>query len=106
MWISTLRNDDGSIEIYFTELSCWDMFKRIMGILAEEKECEVLEVIERDMITDSAIDVLYKLGETIFTLRHDDMLGNRLYMPDAQHKAELERLAEDVLKKVRYRQSG
>ena len=100
MWISTLQNDDGSIEIYFTGLSCWDMFKRIMGILVEEKECEVLEVIERDIITDSAIDILYKLGETIFTLRHDDMLGSRLYAPDAQHKEELECLAEGVLKQM------
>ena len=100
MWISTLQNDDGSVEIYFTKVNCWDMFKRIMKMLAEEKECEVLEVVERDIITDSAIDVLYRLGEITFILRHDDMLGNRLYAPDAQHKEELEHLAEDILEKM------
>ena len=100
MWISTLQNDDGSVEIYFTKLSCGDMLQRIMKILVEDKKCEMLEVIERDIITDSAIDVLYKLGEITFILRHDDMLGNRLYAADAQHKEELERLAEDILEKL------
>jgi len=93
MRVATVKNDDGSYEIYFIKLGGWNDFKLILNTLIEEGQCSVVE--EREMVTDK--DVLLKLVDDTFLLSHHYMMGNYLFTQDSKIVPLLEQLAQNVI---------
>ena len=97
MRIATVKNTDGSFEIYFNQLGSWDDCTLIEHILVKENYFLVTE--EKDMITDK--DVTLKSGEIQFLLRHHYMLGNFLYTENPNDVPILEQLANNVIDSIK-----
>lgn len=97
MYITTLKNDDSTYEIYFDGLASWDDLDLILKKLVSENQCTVVEVI--DMISDK--DVILKSGEISFTLRHHYIFGNYIYFTNEKDIDFLEKLARNVVESIK-----
>lgn len=96
MRISTLENDDGSYEIYFIKLGSWDDLNLILSMLIKENQCSIIE--EKDMISDK--DIVMKMDNLIFLVRHNYMMGNYLYTTNLADVPILEKLANNVINSI------
>jgi hypothetical protein len=93
------KNDDGSVELYFAHFKHWDGCTLIANILVNENQCSIVE--EKDMITDK--DVLMKLGDIQFLLKHNYALGNYLFTNNPNNVPVLEQLANNVIESIKTR---
>ena len=94
--IATVKNNDGTTEIYFEHIGSWDDCGLIQRILVKENECSVIE--EKDMVTDK--DVLMQFKNIKFKLTHHYMLGNYLFTRDDSAVPILKQLAQNVIDSI------
>jgi hypothetical protein len=95
--ISKVKNPDGSTELYFEQLGNWDYYEPILKMMVDDSGCNVVE--EKDMITD--YDTLLKYKNVSFYYRHDYMLGNYLFITNAEDVPILETLADKVIDNIK-----
>ena len=99
--ISTVKKENGSIEISFVHVGNWDDFDLILGLLKKENNCEILSNEETVYIRKA--ELLY--DDIKFILMQDDMfgdlLGNYLYTEDDSVVPILEKLAQNVIDSIK-----
>ena len=97
MKISKIINKDGSVELYFEQISHWDDCDLIANILVRENQCHIIN--EDNMITDK--DIFMRFNNIEFLLKHHYMFGNYLYTTNLQHVPLLEQLANNVINSIK-----
>jgi hypothetical protein len=95
--ISTVKNDNGSTEIYLEHIGAWDDFDLILGLLQKENNCEILS--NQEMIYIRKAELL--LNGIGFQLMQDDMFGNYLFTEDDATVPLLQKLAQNVIDSIR-----
>jgi hypothetical protein len=94
--VSKVKNNDGSVEVYFNDVGHWDYLDPIKNILINENQCVVIG--ENYMVTDK--DVFMRFKNIEFTLAHNYMFGNYLLTKDDRVIPILEQLAQNVIDSI------
>lgn len=95
--VATVKNEDGSTEIYFEHVNSWDDFDLLLKLLQQENDCEVLSNEEMIYIRKAELS---KNGVK-FQLWQDDMLGNYLYTNEDNVVPILEKMANNVIDSIK-----
>jgi hypothetical protein len=95
--LATIKNENGSAEVYFVGIEHWDDYDLLLGLLQQENSCEIISNQER---------IYARRAELIrngikFQLIQDDMLGNYLYTDDSKIVPTLEQLANSVINSIK-----
>ena len=94
--ISTVKNEDGSTEIYFEHVGGWDDFDLILRLLQVENDCKLIS--NREMIYIRKAEL--SLNGINFQLLQDDMFGNYISTKDDNTVPALELLAQKVIDSI------
>lgn len=97
MRVATIENDDGSFETHFIKLGSWDDLDLIVSMLIKKNRCSIVE--EKDMISDK--DIIMRMGDFIFVVRHHYMMGNYLYTTNSADIPILEKLANNIIDSIK-----
>jgi len=95
--IATVKNEDGSTEIYFVGIEHWNDFDLLLGLLQQENGCKILS--NQELIYIRKAELLKNKIKFLFI--QDDMLGNYLYTDDDELVPMLEQLANNIIKSIK-----
>jgi hypothetical protein len=94
--VSTVKNTDGSTEVYFVGIEHWDDFDLLLGLLQQENDCAILSNQEMVYMRKAVLS----MSGIEFQLMHDDMLGNYLNTNDNNTVTLLEKMANRIIDSV------
>ena len=97
--VATIKNEDGSTEVYFVGIEHWNDFDLLLGLLQQENNCKILSNQELIYIRKAELS----RNGVKFHLIQDDMLGNYLHTDDEKDVAMLEHLANNVIESIKFK---
>jgi hypothetical protein len=97
MRTSVVRDNNGTLEVYFIGLGHWDDFEIILRFLQQENDCKILS--NEELIYIRIAELVWQ--NINFELMQDDMLGNYILIRNLDDTEDLYQLALRVMNSIR-----